>query len=140
MLNHATNYVARHHFKKRTDALTPSSYLDLCITEDQAKLLAPTVKDVVQGSIIENAMGEGAKKKIARRRINMFEGNIASYSRLINSKEQLDSMQELNALTSVLGSMRAENEHERAARAAVRTAEAQQKEMRKQTAADEFEA
>jgi hypothetical protein len=69
----------------------------------------------VQGSIIENAMGEGAKKKIARRRINMFEGNIASYSRLINSKEQLDSMQELNALTSVLGSMRAENEQERAA-------------------------
>ena len=72
-----------------TDALTPSCYLDLCITEDQAKLLAPTMKDAVQGSIIDNAMGEGAKKKIARHCINMFEGNIASYLPLINSKEQL---------------------------------------------------
>ncbi len=86
----------------------------------------------MQGSTIENAMGEGATKKIARHRINMFEGNIASYSRLINSKEQLESMQELNALTSVLGSIRAQNDQEKAAPAAVRTVEAQQKEMRKQ--------
>ncbi len=73
--------------KKWTDALTPSCYLDLCITKDQAKLLAPTVKDAVQGSIIENAMGEGAKKESARHRINMFEENIASYSCSINSKD-----------------------------------------------------
>ncbi len=79
MLNHATNY----------RCTSPSCYLDLCITEDQAKLLASTMKDAVQGSIIENAMGEGAKKKIARHCINMFEGNIASYLPLINSKEQL---------------------------------------------------
>jgi hypothetical protein len=36
--------------------------------------------------------------------------------------------------------MRAENEQERAAQAAVRTAKAQQKELQQQTAADEFEA
>lgn len=69
MLHHGTNYVARHHYKKNTDALTPFCYLDLCTTEDQAKLPAPTVKD-----------------------INMFEWNIASYSCLIISKEQMESM------------------------------------------------
>ncbi len=80
LFNHATNYVARRHWKNNSIHLLPSSYLDLSITNEQINFLAPTSKDVVQGSIIENAMGDGAMKKIAKRRINMFEGNIASYS------------------------------------------------------------
>jgi len=32
-------------------------------------------------------VGDKAKKKIAKRHINMIEGNIASYAHVVNSKE-----------------------------------------------------
>jgi hypothetical protein len=73
----------------------------------------PTTTNVVRGSIIENAMGNGTIKKIARCCINMFEGNVASYLRVLDSKEQLGSMQELNALTSIIGSIKADNAQDR---------------------------
>ncbi len=95
--------------------MLPPSYLDLSITDVQKSLLMPTTTDVVRGSIIENAMGDGAIKKIARRHINMFEGNITSYSWVLNSMEQLESMQELNAFTSIIGSIRADNAQDREA-------------------------
>lgn len=95
--------------------MLPPSYLDLSITNVQKSFLTPTTKNVVGGSIIENSMGNGAIKKIARCCINMFEGNVASYSRVLDSKEQLESVQELNALTSIIGSIRADNAQDREA-------------------------
>ena len=43
-------------------------------------------RDEIQGiaSVFSDAIGVGAKKKIAKRRINMLEGNVASYSRVLN--------------------------------------------------------
>ena len=140
LFNHATNYVARRHWKNNSTHLLPSSYLDLSITNEQINLLASTSKDVVQGSIIENAMGDGAKKKIAKRRINMFEGNIASYSRVVNSTEQLQAMEELNALTSVLDEIRADIDEDKVRQAAARSAEADERDKRKRLAAENAKA
>jgi hypothetical protein len=55
-------------------------------------------------------VGEGAKKKLAKRCINFWDGNISSYSRVFNLEEQLSNIREVNELTAVLGEIRAENE------------------------------
>jgi hypothetical protein len=39
---------------------------------------------VLLASVISDAISVGAKKKVAKRRINMLEGNMASYSRVLN--------------------------------------------------------
>jgi hypothetical protein len=136
LFKHATNFVACRYWKKSSTPLLPSTYLDLSYTDDQVNLLMTSTKDVVHSSIIENAMGEGAKKKIARHHISMFEGNIASYPRLVNPKEQLQSMEELNALTSVWGEIRADGVQEVAQQAAARSAEAEERDKRRRLAAE----
>jgi hypothetical protein len=124
LFKHTTNFVAHRHWKNSSTPLLPSTYLNLSYTDD---LLMPSTKDVVPGSIIENATGEGAKNKIARCRINMFEVKIVSYSCLVNSKEQPQSMEEFNVLTSVLGEIRADRDQEMAQRAAARSAETEER-------------
>ena len=46
--------------------------------------------------IIEQSYGEAEKKKEARRMIDIFSGNVANYSRLLNSKEQLSRFKYFN--------------------------------------------
>ena len=87
--DHMTNFVSRQHWNKLDRNLEPSAFLDISISGDQLSLLQPTMKDLLHGSVvISDTIGVGAKKKIAKRRINMFEGNVASYSRLLNSESQ----------------------------------------------------
>ena len=43
------------------------------------------------GSVISDAIGVGAKKKIAKWRINMLEGNVASYSWVFKSAIQMEN-------------------------------------------------
>lgn len=137
-----TNHCARKHWgnnnnetgKKR--ALEPSSWLDVAVSMDQKALLNPTTKVVIRGSILNDTMGEGAKKKIAKRRINFWDGNISSYSRVLNSSEQIANMREVNELTAVLGEIRQENEQEKETRSRARALAAQEKEQRKAAAVE----
>ncbi len=48
------------------------------------------------GNIIEDSIGQNANKKIPKRRINMIEGNISSYSRMLNNQKSLDYIAEAN--------------------------------------------
>jgi len=70
----------------------------------------------------------------------MFEGNIASYSRVVNSTEQLQAMEELNALTSVLDEIRADIDEDKVRQAAARSAEADERDKRKRLAAENAKA
>jgi hypothetical protein len=139
LFDHFTNFAARSHWKNGDEELQPSTWLNLDITDDQRRLLAPKPKDVVRGAILNDTMGEGAKKKLAKRRINFWDGNISSYSRVLNSEEQLSNMKEVNELTAVLGEIRAENEQERESRAKLRAVDAEQREKRKAAAAEAAE-
>jgi len=124
LFQHMTNRVARDHWKSdRAAPLQPSAWLDAVITCEQKALLAPTPADIARASIINETIGEGAKKKIAKRRINFIDGNITSYSRLLNSSEQLTSMQEINSLTAIIGEIRTEREHEKSERASAKASE-----------------
>ena len=97
--NHITNFVACIESSKDTN-LMPSAYLDVDVSADQIKLLKPTHKDIVMGSILRETIGIGAVKLIAKRRIDALDGNIGSYSRLLNSSARLKQIQEVNALTA----------------------------------------
>ncbi len=84
---HITNFVAQQHSNvtKGRKFLEPSSCLDVEVTDDQHYLLQPTASDVLVGHILEDSIGQNAKKKIPKRRLYMFSGNIASYSRVMNN-------------------------------------------------------
>jgi len=135
---HVTNFVARSHAKNNND-LVPSSHLDLCITRyvnrvfyscfvnlmanlslpfflfcsDQIVLLNPNFKDLVLGRVLDDCLGDGAKKKLAKRQVDIITGNISSYSRVVNSQALLDLAVEANDIAAVIGEIRADNEEGR---------------------------
>ena len=63
---HITNFVAGEHANtmKGHKFLEPSSFLNVEVTDDQRYLLQPTASDVLVGNILEDSIGQNAKKKI----------------------------------------------------------------------------
>jgi hypothetical protein len=55
----------------------------------------------------------GATKLIAKRRIDALDGNIASYSRLLNSDAHLEQIKEVNALTAAVAEVTRDEDDER---------------------------
>ena len=99
--HHITNYVARA--ESSSDAnLVLSAYLDVDIKIDQIKLLKPSHNNVVMGCILQDTMGPGAAKLIAKRRIDALDGNVGSYSCLLNSNARLEQIREVNTLTAAV--------------------------------------
>jgi hypothetical protein len=88
----------------------------------------------VRASIINETIGEGAKKKIAKRRINFIDGNITSYLCLLDSSEQLTSMKEMNSLAAIIREIRSERDQDKSECASAKAFEAQESEKRKQAA------
>ena len=60
------------------------------------------------GAIMEASNGHKAIKKVAKRRINMATGNVASYSALMNGPHQLEQFQQANALAATLSELHSE--------------------------------
>ena len=98
---HITNYVARAE-SSSDDNLVPSAYLDVEVKAHQIKLLKPSHKNVVMGCILQDTMGPGAAKLIAKRRIDALDGNVGSYSRLLNSSARLKQIKEVNTLAAAV--------------------------------------
>jgi hypothetical protein len=96
---HITNFVATRKFGNDMK-LVPSAYLDIEINEAQIEMLKPTHKNVVMGTILNDSDGKGAYQLIAKRRIDMIDGNIGSYSRLLNSTARMEMIREVNALAA----------------------------------------
>ena len=104
---HITNYVAQQHgtMTRGRSFLVPSAFLDVEVKDDQRFLFQPTASDVLLGSILEDSIGQNAKKKIPKRRINFLSGNIASYSRSLNNPAALDKIVDTNNLASCLATI-----------------------------------
>jgi hypothetical protein len=62
---------------------------------------------------MDEMRGDGAKKRMARRRLDMVNGNISSYCRVLNSKDQLDRMKEVTLLTASVAEVTKEKEADR---------------------------
>ena len=98
-------------------------------------------KDELQGiaSVISDAIGVGAKKKIAKQRINMLEGNVASYSRVLNSASQMKRIKEMNEVMSIVGEICGENDWAKEERSIANKVETQGKERKKVAAVASLE-
>ena len=75
------------------------------MSEDQLFYLNPTPGDILVGNILQDSVGQNAKKKIAKRRIDFITGNIASYSRSLNNAATLDHIIDTNKLASCLSTV-----------------------------------
>ena len=93
---------------------------------------------MIMGQILNDCIGDGAKKKLAKRRINIISSNVNSYSRLVNSEEQLKNAVEVNGIAALLGEIRADADEERAAKAAKTKANDFEKAQRKNANAAAF--
>ena len=69
------------------------------------------------GSIMESASRSKAIKKIAKRQLDMFRGNVASYSALLNGPHELAQFQEATDLSATLAEMHSAREREKEAAA-----------------------
>ena len=71
-----------------------SSYLDVDTTKDKFRLLNPTPLECITVYIMEDAVGEGALKRLPQRRLNFINGSISSYCSILNSPERLEKIRQ----------------------------------------------
>ena len=105
---HMVAFRARHGGTER-----PSQFLDVKMTDDQARILAPTLQDLSVQAILKDAGGEGATKKLAKRKLNTA-GNITSHCGLQNHPERvkkLISALELTASLAEISALTKANKH-----------------------------
>jgi len=58
------------------------------MSDDQKQMLCPPHKNVLTGHILCDVKGKGAVNKLAKQRLDMISGNVASHARCLNSAEQ----------------------------------------------------
>ena len=68
------------------------------MSDNQRDLLNPTQNDFLFGFISYDAKGKGAVHKIAKRRLDVIEGNVNSYSKLLNDPKILKIINNFNQL------------------------------------------
>ena len=83
------------------------------LSRNQLTLLNPNHQDVVKGFILYDCKGQGAVQKVAKRRLDMISGNVASYSRYLNDEKRLAEIKELNELTSAVAEVSADKMNEK---------------------------
>ena len=66
------------------------------MSDNQWTLLNQTQKDVLFGFIAYDAKGKGAVQKIGNRKLDVIEGNVNSYSRLLNDPKILEIIRDFN--------------------------------------------
>ena len=68
------------------------------MSDNQRTLLNPTQNDVFFGLIDYDAKGKGAVQKIAKRRLDVIEGNVNSYSKMLNNTKILKIIKDFNQI------------------------------------------
>lgn len=114
-----TNFVCTEHVAENAKRskeegkevpLVPAPHLDVEMSRDQRKLLNPTPQDVSLSELIDQAQGDRAKKKEAKRRQDIISGNINSYSAILNTEKKLESVKDYNDLAASIGMFNAEKD------------------------------
>jgi len=114
LFHHMTNYASQIMWDSKKD-IQPSAYLDATISDDQKVLLCPSYKNTLQGFIMCDVKGKGAQSKLAKRRLDMMSGNVASYSRCMNDPKRLKQIQEVNQLAATIAEVSADIDNEKEA-------------------------
>ena len=90
--------------------LYPSSFLDVAFSDEQQELLNPTCRDVHMSAIIDQCIDTKVTRKVARRRLDMVQGNVNSYARILNGEAQLENVKTFTQLAASMASFQAEKE------------------------------
>jgi len=101
LFEHMVAFRARHGGDKR-----PSPSLAVDMTEDQVGILAPTMTDLSIQTILKDAGGSGATKKLARRKLNNT-GAITNHCGLQNHPERIKRLLSALELTASLAEISA---------------------------------
>jgi hypothetical protein len=109
----------------------PSDYVNVEYSKVQQLMLNPSYKHVLMGFICYDVKGEGAKQKIAKRQINLVEGNVNSYSRCLNDPGRLASIKEMNQLAASVAEVTADAEKAAAERKIAAVAKSKDREKKK---------
>ena len=116
LFSHMTNFTAQMMWDAdKNQAMEPSAYLDTIMSDDQKQMLCPSYKNVLTGYILYDVKGKGAVNKLAKRRLDMISGNVASYARCLNSTKRLKQIQEVNELVATVAEVSADIEKEKTA-------------------------
>jgi hypothetical protein len=109
----------------------PRAYLNVEIIDEQCYLLQPTAADVLVGNLLEDSLGQNAKKKISLRHINFMSGNVAIYSRVLNNSEVLKHIEDTNMLSACISTISESRELAKDAAKEKKSQEAKSKEGKK---------
>lgn len=118
-----------HAWKDRV--CQPSSFLDLKLSADQLELFNPSPLQTVMGYILDDAQGKNAKKLLAKRRLDVITGNVASYSKFLNDPSRLEDLRDHNMLAAVIADHKKEEQDKKKERAEKKRIEEEEKERRK---------
>ena len=92
------------------------------------------------GNILQDSVGQNAKKKIAKRRIDFITANISSYSRSLNNASTLDHIADTNKLASCLATISAAKDAVKDATKKKKEADEKEKSARKEKDKADYEA
>jgi hypothetical protein len=129
--DHIANFVCRTHNHESGLPLRPQDWVNIEITKQQQRLLQPLPYDVLIGSLMEETMGERAKKKVAKRRLDAISGNVAAYCRSLNNPGQLEKVKEAAGVASIVGAIRADYDAEKEDRSKKKKKETKEKKARR---------
>ena len=133
LFDHMCNHAAQMHWDQ-VRSLLPTAALDVEVSENQKTLFNPSYKNVLQGYIMYNVKGAGAMNKIAKRRLDIMSGNVASYARCLNNKKHLGSLKEYNELIASVAEISAEMEVEKQRKREEASAKATERQEKKKQA------
>jgi len=137
LFDHMCNHAAQMHWDK-AKSLLPAAALDVEVSADQTTLFNPSYKNVLQGYIMYDVKGAGAMNKIAKRRLDIMSGNVASYARCLNNKKHLGSLKEYNELIASVAEISAEMEVEKQRKREEASAKATERQEKKKQAVKDF--
>jgi hypothetical protein len=106
LFDHMVRFRATHG-----DALAPS-YIDN-LSADHMAIINPTQEDLTVRSILRDAVGSGATKKLAQRKLNN-SGAITSHCGLQNKPERIKKLKDALELTASLAEISARAKQEKA--------------------------
>ena len=108
LLAHMSTFARRHTAEGTT--LEPSRYLDIEITRDQRMILNPSQQDLTFRAIMRDTAGEGALKKLAKRKLDNV-GDIKAHCGIQNSVERIRQLKAARELSDSLTEI-ARKDHE----------------------------
>jgi hypothetical protein len=114
LFQHLVQY--RNIMSWKDEHIVPSTHLDLEISTDQTSVvLKLRTADITLGALMGLAHGDGAKKKLARRRLNLVDADINAWICLVNSPERQELTKESLQLVSALAELEADKQHQKGA-------------------------